>query len=176
MWYVCFVIVSMIFSFTSIIIGAICLFKLECVLQDIDTLRSRQKLVLKKDTGIRDKGYRRYSDVRDSDYIKPIVRLTLIDAASGEKFEYTIEDSIIIGRGTNCDLDTGDRYVSSRHCRFVLVNGQLFIEDMHSKNGTYLNGYFIYASKHVYDGDTLVLGSTKYFLHIRPVRDYAEDF
>jgi len=167
MWYVCFAVVSMIFSLTSIIIGAACLFKLECVLQDIDLLRTKQKLVLKKDTGANSINYGRASGNPRPLFIRRPVRLTLVDASSRKEYDFTIEDSMVVGRGSNCDLDTGDRYVSSRHCRFALINGQLYLEDLHSKNGTYLNGYSIYGSKHVYDGDILVLGNTKYLLHIK---------
>ena len=39
-----------------------------------------------------------------------------------------------------------------------IVNGNVFITDLNSKNGTYINGRRIYQSDQLFQGDTLVVG------------------
>lgn len=49
---------------------------------------------------------------------------------------------IVIGRHPAvCDrVIGGDESLSRRHCRLGLANGALFIEDLHSLNGTFVDG------------------------------------
>ena len=44
-----------------------------------------------------------------------------------------------IGRSADCDLQSHDTYLSSRHARVANDNGDLTIEDLGSTNGTYVN-------------------------------------
>jgi len=50
------------------------------------------------------------------------------------------KDHLTIGRGPDCDIILPDRVVSRRHACIERRNGDYFIVDDHSKNGTFVNG------------------------------------
>ncbi len=68
--------------------------------------------------------------------------------------------SIVIGRNKQADHHIPDELMSSLHCRIFLKNNILEIEDLNSKNGTYINGIRIEKSE-VFIGDEIKIGSTK---------------
>jgi pSer/pThr/pTyr-binding forkhead associated (FHA) protein len=51
----------------------------------------------------------------------------------------------LIGRCLDCDLRLDHEYVSRRHCCFLLRGDELWIHDLLSTNGTFLNGKRIEA-------------------------------
>lgn len=49
--------------------------------------------------------------------------------------------SFIIGRGEDCDVRVDDEYASNHHARVTKdPDGRIWIQDMGSTNGTWLNG------------------------------------
>ena len=50
------------------------------------------------------------------------------------------KDSAILGRHPECDLVLDSGAVSRQHARIIQVEGKAYIEDLHSRNGTYVNG------------------------------------
>ena len=46
----------------------------------------------------------------------------------------------VIGRDERCELRTKSHSVSTKHCVIVQRNGRVYIKDLCSRNGTYLNG------------------------------------
>jgi pSer/pThr/pTyr-binding forkhead associated (FHA) protein len=67
---------------------------------------------------------------------------------------------IMIGRGADCQLILDDDYVSTRHARVVSgVNG-IYVEDLGSTNGTYVNGQRITAPTTITMSDTVRIGKT----------------
>ena len=65
-----------------------------------------------------------------------------------------------IGRSPDCDVFLDDVTVSRRHALVVRRNGQFFIEDKGSLNGTFLNRRRI-ESGPLEDGDELQIGKYK---------------
>ncbi len=59
-------------------------------------------------------------------------------ALQGQRFEIT--ESLIIGRHSSCNVVVRTPGISRRHCRISYVNNKYILEDMESRNGTYLNG------------------------------------
>jgi pSer/pThr/pTyr-binding forkhead associated (FHA) protein len=45
---------------------------------------------------------------------------------------------VTFGRGADCTMPLGDEYVSTQHARIVLHDGQWYVEDLGSTNGTYV--------------------------------------
>jgi hypothetical protein len=67
---------------------------------------------------------------------------------------------VMIGRGADCQLVLDDDYVSTRHARVVAGESGLYIEDLGSTNGTYVNGTRITAPTAISLSDTLRIGKT----------------
>ena len=67
--------------------------------------------------------------------------LDLIKPGDGEATRYSLEDgSYIIGRGASCALQLPELEVSERHALLMLRGHKARMEDLHSANGTYVNG------------------------------------
>ena len=66
-------------------------------------------------------------------------------------------DSFTIGRKPDNNLAIEDHTVSSHHARIVRVQSVYFIEDLHSTNGTALNGKSIERAQ-LYDADVITIG------------------
>ena len=69
-------------------------------------------------------------------------------------------DRTTIGRSPDCDIFLDDVTVSRRHAAIVKKNGDLFIEDQGSLNGTFLNRKRIESAK-LENGDELQIGKYK---------------
>src|SRR5262245_21179871 len=67
-------------------------------------------------------------------------------------------EETIIGRREGCDLRIPSGEVSRRHCRLSVRDGVLMVEDLHSSNGTYLNGARVMEIQTVQPGDCLEIG------------------
>ena len=67
--------------------------------------------------------------------------LDLIKPGDCEATRYSLEDgSYIIGRGASCALQLPELEVSERHALLMLRGRKARMEDLHSANGTYVNG------------------------------------
>lgn len=67
---------------------------------------------------------------------------------------------VLIGRGADCQLILDDDYVSTRHARIVAGDSGIYVEDLGSTNGTYVNGQRITAPTSVSLVDSLRIGKT----------------
>ncbi|MBX7044255.1 MAG: FHA domain-containing protein [Ignavibacteria bacterium] len=68
-------------------------------------------------------------------------------------------NEVIIGRGNDNDIVVSDGSVSTRHAKIFLDNGEVFIEDLRSMNGTFVNGKRIYGKTEIKASDRINLGS-----------------
>lgn len=53
---------------------------------------------------------------------------------------YSIKESAYIGRSSKCQVYIADPFLSKTHARIFLRDGNFYIEDLKSTNGSYLNG------------------------------------
>ncbi len=75
-------------------------------------------------------------DVRLRAIVQPGQRSHSVELKPGEP--------VLIGRDPRCHIVLSEQEVSRRHCRLVLIEGdQLQIEDLGSREGTYINGFCI---------------------------------
>jgi pSer/pThr/pTyr-binding forkhead associated (FHA) protein len=68
------------------------------------------------------------------------------------------QDETSIGRTQGNDIILPDPTVSRRHARLAFHNGQWYLEDLNSSNGSFVNGVRIYRPAPLMDGDELRLG------------------
>jgi diguanylate cyclase (GGDEF)-like protein len=68
-------------------------------------------------------------------------------------------DSLVVGRGANCDLRLEESSLSRQHCRIHKTNGAYFIEDLGSRNGTQVNNMLISAPTRLEDGALIQLAA-----------------
>jgi phosphoserine phosphatase RsbU/P len=59
----------------------------------------------------------------------------------------------ILGRHPECDIVLDQGAVSRQHAQISLIDGDYFIEDLHSRNGTLINGIAIDSRYKLRDGD-----------------------
>ncbi|MFT5302886.1 MAG: sigma-B regulation protein RsbU (phosphoserine phosphatase) [Mariniblastus sp.] len=58
---------------------------------------------------------------------------------------------VIIGRHPECDIHIDDGSVSRHHAQVTFESGQYYLQDLNSRNGTYLNNQPIHRATKLYD-------------------------
>jgi hypothetical protein len=71
----------------------------------------------------------------------------------------------IIGRGVDVALRIDDRWLSRRHCELTRVGDDLFVRDLGSRHGTYVNGQPIESSR-LLPGNELCLGLSHFLVEL----------
>ena len=73
----------------------------------------------------------------------------------------TVTDSLSVGRGSDNDLVLGSKQISRNHAQLSVLNDQLYVKDLESSNGTFINDERIAAneSKQLAAEDTLGFAS-----------------
>jgi len=66
---------------------------------------------------------------------------------------------LLIGRAEECDVRPLSEEVSRRHCQVLKETDHVAVEDLGSRNGTFVNGKRIEAKTVLHDGDRLRVGS-----------------
>jgi len=75
--------------------------------------------------------------------------------------QYELADGeILVGRDQSCQIVIDDDSVSRRHARVLLENDTCVIEDLHSRNGTYVNGQKIDGRVTLKNRDRVEIGIT----------------
>jgi EmrB/QacA subfamily drug resistance transporter len=69
-----------------------------------------------------------------------------------------VRGSATIGREPECDLQVLDSEVSRRHAKVTVRDGDVFIDDLNSANGTYVNGERILGREALKPGDRIQIG------------------
>ena len=95
--------------------------------------------------------------------------LTDINAPS-KTFQVPLVDSVIIGRSyKKCNLVIDyDKSISAKHCEIEMKSdNKLFIVDLQSSNGTYVNANRVLTKTEIASGVTIQLGRVEFRLEIR---------
>ncbi|MBN2549999.1 MAG: FHA domain-containing protein [Anaerolineales bacterium] len=83
---------------------------------------------------------------------------------SGQR--WALRKNLLVGRETSCDLVIADRQVSRHHACFIVSPEGIFIEDLDSKNGTYVNGQLIDGKTMLQDGDIVQTALVQKFVFL----------
>jgi pSer/pThr/pTyr-binding forkhead associated (FHA) protein len=88
-------------------------------------------------------------------------RLVVVDPADRRGQEFPLGAELTVGRAGGCGVPlTDDTFVSQLHARLFRRDGDLWVEDLGSTNGTYLNQKRITAAVAMHKGDKLQIGKT----------------
>lgn len=89
------------------------------------------------------------------------LRLRLLEPAGRKGEVWAIPDEVTVGRGGGCGIVLADdTFVSTLHARLFQQNGEVFVEDLGSTNGTFVNGQPVTAATRIKRGDQVQFGQT----------------
>jgi hypothetical protein len=85
--------------------------------------------------------------------------MRLLHQEGGITFRYELRPGVnVLGRTNTCDVPLNDPAVSASHCELVLEENRVWVRDLQSTNGTYINDVPIQESE-LRAGDRLKLGT-----------------
>jgi pSer/pThr/pTyr-binding forkhead associated (FHA) protein len=88
----------------------------------------------------------------------PVLRLVAPAELKGRTFQ--LGEEATIGRAAGCQVTIDDTYASQLHARVFQREGQVYVEDLGSTNGTYLNRRKVTGPMQLQRGDKLQIGNT----------------
>lgn len=71
-----------------------------------------------------------------------------------------IRSNLTIGRKNENSIVLLDQHVSGNHAEIIIRNNKVYLEDLHSTNGTFLNGVLINGRKQLSNKDEIRIGSS----------------
>lgn len=74
--------------------------------------------------------------------------------------------SVTLGRHPACDIVLESASVSRQHARILNIDGAFFVEDLHSRNGTYLNGRPVTQRLALGENDELGICDLAFVFHV----------
>ncbi len=87
--------------------------------------------------------------------------LVAVEPAERRGDTFRVSGELTIGRAGGCQIALpDDTYVSSLHARVFQREGALYVEDLGSTNGTFLNGAKVGSATKLKKGDRLQVGGT----------------
>jgi serine/threonine-protein kinase len=85
--------------------------------------------------------------------LRGAVPTVLLTSKSGKQVRL-FQHSTIIGRAQECDFVLRSADVSKKHCRIIIAEDRVLIEDLGSVNGTFVNGKPVEKAR-LHDGDKI---------------------
>jgi hypothetical protein len=95
--------------------------------------------------------------------VQQLGRLVVVTSPALDDGDVLTLDShpLTVGRGTNNDVALpSDEYASTRHARFEPRRDGVWLEDIGSTNGTYVNGIRVTRERRLTPGDVIRIGET----------------
>ncbi len=94
-----------------------------------------------------------------------MVKIQVVDGNGTASDQVFDTDSVLVGRSSRLDLTLPDRALSRQHARIYSSDGRWFVEDLGSRNGTFVNQARLEGPREIRPGDRVSLGSC--FLELR---------
>src|ERR687894_1038267 len=85
--------------------------------------------------------------------------LVIVAPSEQKGRSFDLDGELTVGRAAGCQVALEDNYVSQLHARVFTRDGGVWVEDLGSTNGTYLNDQRVSAPLAVRRGDQLKVGS-----------------
>lgn len=88
-------------------------------------------------------------------------RMVILEPKSKRGKTFALNGEITIGRDPGCTVIIDeDSFVSQRHARIYITDGQPIVEDLGSTNGSFHNGNRLHGSRLLHPGDRVQVGYT----------------
>jgi len=88
-------------------------------------------------------------------------QMTIVDGPmTGSRMDLGDLTEITIGRAPDCDFLVSDDFASGRHARLIKRDSVWFVEDLDSRNGTFVHGEKIEGPVRVTSGSDIKIGRT----------------
>ena len=86
-------------------------------------------------------------------------RLVVVEPAARAGGEFILGSEATVGRAKGCSIVLDEQYVSQVHARFFIRGDTLFVEDLGSTNGTWVNGTRAVGQMPVRVGEHVQIGN-----------------
>lgn len=84
-----------------------------------------------------------------------------VSPAQGSVFDVDVDrDALVIGRSMSSDVAIGDRFLSRHHAKLYHAGDDWLIEDLGSRNGTFVNGVRVESPTSVKPGDVITMSAS----------------
>lgn len=87
-------------------------------------------------------------------------RIVVLRSDTHPGLDFTVDDSVVLGRSPEADIVIEDPYASEFHLRLNSKEGRLVLSDLGSTNGTYVNGRRVSTPVDLSRGDAVQVGKT----------------
>jgi predicted component of type VI protein secretion system len=84
-----------------------------------------------------------------------VAMMLMVEGPWPGKRIFVDQPALLLGRDEECDVVIADRQVSRHHARIRLEGDKYVLEDMGSKNGTFVNGQELHEPHPLQDGDEI---------------------
>jgi len=110
----------------------------------------------------------RMRDTQEAGLLYPVaVVLRVVEMGEERTFEGT--PPLTIGRDSTVQLVVRDPEASRRHAQLETQNGTVFLRDLESSNGTFVNGRKLESTIELREGDEVDVGTTRLIVEsLRP--------
>ncbi len=116
---------------------------------------------LKEPTKTSNEGLEPADTANSSENLRGVAKtLRVLEPVESRGREYQITNELTIGRAPGCHVTLDDNYASQLHARIFRQDGQAYVEDLGSTNGTFLNRRKTSAPSKLHHGDRLQVGRT----------------
>ncbi len=89
------------------------------------------------------------------------LRLRVLEPPERKGEVYDLGDELTVGRASGCSIVLADdTFVSQVHARLSAHDGDVFVEDLGSRNGTFVNGEPATTAMRLRRGDRVQFGQT----------------
>jgi hypothetical protein len=79
---------------------------------------------------------------------------------------WLIKSQLVIGRDNQCEIVVPDRQVSRQHARVTYTKEGVYLEDLESKNGTFVNNKRMEQGIYLREGDEIQIALAQYFIFL----------
>ena len=92
------------------------------------------------------------------------LKIAVSPTAQGAAAILAHRKEVVIGRDADCDLVVADTKASRKHCKLTRHENEILLEDLGSKNGTFVGGQRITSPVTLQLNQSFKVGDTVFYL------------